>query len=459
MANSWFIFIVSLLACTYSISYIRRSYSLGDLASPHSLYAPLALIHFFLPGIFFSTGIAPPLVNSKHEDFLLAAVLFSFAGLVAIQAGSMLSNRTTHTRRWLGTPNTRCQVAWKDLRIIWVAIMLLVLGWASRFYVVEYDVYIQQARSSHQGIEGPFFTAIRMAELFPFYVLCIFSIRYWRPGTKVSYQWRWALYLILICELLYWLPSGRKEPVILAIVLPILIRYLRIRKLPSRQTIVVFILFVLLLFPIAFFYRYALEAGGGTGSAEDMAAAASKAFAKDRNIDYTPYEIVFGRLSLLEPVAGCIRIWELGIWEPMIGSSYALALTGIIPRFIWPDKPELHYGNDFGYVTGYLSAHDSITSISVTFVGESYLNFGVGGVMPLTVMGFLFGFVYSKIGASRRCETWLLLYSVCIPTILYIGGTFALYFGGLVKLIPFFYLMGLIMDRSVPANSKSNKPV
>jgi hypothetical protein len=446
------------MACAYSIDYVRRRYSRGDLASPHSLYAPLVLLHFFVPGVFYGTGIAPPLVNPAHEDFLLMAVIFSLAALIAVQVGSTYAIRGFGTYRSSATPLTHVQAEWKDSRIVWMAIGLLVLGWASRFYVIANDVYIQQARSGYQGIEGPFFTAIRMAELFPFYVLCLVSIRYWRPGLELSRLWRRALYASLIFEWLYWFPTGRKEPIILAVVLPLLIRYLRIGKLPSRRAIVAFLAFILLLFPLAFFYRYALEVGGGVGDAADMAAAAAEALANNKNYHLTPYEIVFGRLSLLEPVGACIRIWEYGIWEPMMGRSYVLALTGFIPRFIWPDKPELHYGNEFGFVTGYLSADNFTTSISVTFFGEAFLNFGLGGVIPLAAMGFLFGIVYRKIHTSNRQETWLLVYSVCLPTILYIGGTFALYFGGLIRLVPFFYLVGRLMDRYVPASPYSIRP-
>jgi hypothetical protein len=34
------------------------------------------------------------------------------------------------------------------------------------------------------------------------------------------------------------------------------------------------------------------------------------------------------------------------------------------------------------------------------------------------------------------------LYLIAIPTLLYVGGTFGLYFGGLIKIIPFYYMIG-----------------
>lgn len=440
--NNPIVFFVSLLACLYSISYLSRRFRYADLAAPHSLYTALAFLHFFLPGLLVGSGLAPDFVTSINSDYALMAVLFAFAGLIFVQTGSSFA---TNVRcKTVLTPPI--EIRWRAIRILLVTIVLLVLGWITRLYVIVNHAYLQYDRSTPGELEGPFYAALRMIELFPSYVICLLSIRYWRPGEHISYSWRNALYATVISELLYWLPSGRKEPIILAIALPLIIRYLQSNRLPSWHTVSAFVTFFVFLFPLAFFYRYALEVGGGTGDIADITRAVSEAFMSDSGGGKTPTEIIFGRLSLLEPLGACIRIWEHKIWEPMMGGSYAQALLGFIPRFIWPEKPDIHYGNDFGYVAGFISSDDIRTSISVTFFGEAYLNFGFGGLVPLTIMGFLFGVPYKNINASKRRETWLLVYSVMIPTILYVGGTFALYFGGLIKLLPFFYLVGRFME-------------
>jgi hypothetical protein len=42
-------------------------------------------------------------------------------------------------------------------------------------------------------------------------------------------------------------------------------------------------------------------------------------------------------------------------------------------------------------------------------------------------------------------QTWALIYAVTLPTILFCGGTFALYFGGILKTWTLFYFLAILM--------------
>ncbi len=445
--------LLAALSCAYALRYLYRSYRLRTLASPDSLYAALALQHFFIPGLLVGIGLAPAFVNASNQHFVLTAALFALMGLVAVQVGVKygLHARSIRFRRQRhpgGLP-----VQWRASRLLLVVVILLLLGWLTRLYIISSDAYFQIERTSQGQLEGPFFAAIRMIELFPLNVVCILAIRHWRDERTSSESWGRALWLSVMAEVLYWLPSGRKEPVILAVVLPFLIRYLRTGWLPSYRAMAVMLGLVAALFPIAFAYRYALEVSGTSIVTQDPVALIALTLGGSSEYGKSAGEIVFGRMSLLEPLAACIRALEGGVWKPMLGESYALALLGLVPRFLWPGKPDLHYGNEFGYFAGLVSIRDTATSISVTFFGESYLNFGFGGVLPLAVIGLIFGLIYKQTLFSRRHETALLVYAIALPTILYVGGTFALYFGGLLKSIPFYYLVGRFMEMR-PARSK-----
>ena len=152
----------------------------------------------------------------------------------------------------------------------------------------------------------------------------------------------------------------------------------------------------------------------------------------------------------MEPVSASIRLIKDGDWEPMLGSSYAEALLSLIPRVLWPGKPDLHYGTEFGHAAGFLSPGDWLTSISVTYFGEAFLNFAWGGLFPMFMMGMILGGVYRQLRVSVRQETWMLVFVIALPTVLYVGGTFALHFGGLIKLLPFFFLVGWMMESRPP---------
>lgn len=437
---------LSLLACLYSVVYLNGSYRKGDLVAPHSLYAFLTLLHFFLPGVLIGLGMAPDFSNIRNAEYVLLAIVFAFAGLIVVQLGSNFAVSGRFSTSGVPAVTSSATRPWKASKIFFVTVALLIIGWATRIYVIQSGAYLQIHRVEQGELEGPFYAAIRMVEFFPLHVICLLSIRYWRPGAHLSNYWHTAFYGCVISEILYWLPSGRKEGVVLAIVLPLLIRYMRMGKLPSWRAVSIFLGFLALLFPLTYLYRVALELGGGAGGMADISAAISEVIGGDNDYGKTPGEIIFGRFSLLEPLSACIRIWQDGIWSPMMGTSYAFALLGLIPRFVWPGKPDLHYGNEFGYVSGIISPSDTLTSISVTFFGESYLNFGFAGLLPLLIIGFLFGIFYKNINTSKHAETWLLVYAISIPTILYVGGTFALYFGGLIKLLPFYYVVGRFIE-------------
>lgn len=440
------VLLLSVFFSLFAIGYLYRCYKIGGLTSPHALYSFLVLLHFLLPGVLIGLNIAPSFVNLQNYEYVTQAVLYSGMALIAVQMGSSFAVSKRFFPEKTEKKHQAKSFQWLDFKIVIVTVALLGAGWLARIYTIQSDAYFQLARGINDNISDPFYAAIRMVEVFPLQVICILAIRHWRPNVNVSRFWRNYLYISIFLEAAYWLPSGRKEPLILAIVLPLIIRYMRTKKLPSRKFMSVFIASTIMLFPAMYFYRVTAEQSGGIYSFADIIAAVTGAAGDSSQFGKSGWDIIFGRFSLLEPVSACIRLLNDNVWEPFLGLSYLQGFMGFIPRLIWPGKPDLHYGNDFGYYAGYLSERDITTSVSVTFFGESFLNLGYFGIVPLLFIGFVFGYIFKKSIESKHIETWLLLYAVLIPTILYVGGTFALYFGGLIKLLPFFYVLGRVME-------------
>jgi hypothetical protein len=441
------LFAAALTTTVYSVSYLARVWPTGHLVSPSSLYAALTAIHFAIPGILLSLQDRSRFVNVLNEPYAVEAVMFSLLSLIAVQFGSLLANTNVGRRgsENLG-PVTR---PWNNRATVVVVAALILVGLITRIYVIESNAYFQITRTTQGELEGPFYVAIRMAEMFPLHALCILAIWYWRPGTLPPRRLFFTFLVVLFAELAYWLPTGRKEPVLLALLLPVLIRYFRLAKLPSAIEIGTLLVFGALLFPATFLYRVAMETTGiDNGVVETVIAAAELAETGSMTGDKTAGDLVVSRLELLESVCASVRLIREGGWEPMLGMSYMEVLLSFVPRVIWPSKPNLHYGTEFGHAAGFLSPGDWLTSISVTYFGEAYLNLGWLGLFPMFCMGLLLGLLYRQLRVSRHRETWLLVYIAAMPTILYIGGTFALNFGGLIKLLPFFYLVGRTMEIS-----------
>ena len=63
------------------------------------------------------------------------------------------------------------------------------------------------------------------------------------------------------------------------------------------------------------------------------------------------------------------------------GASYRPLLTAIVPRLVWRDKPEVHFGQVFGHRYRIIWPSDRITSSNVSWLIEMYANFGIVGVI------------------------------------------------------------------------------
>ncbi len=76
------------------------------------------------------------------------------------------------------------------------------------------------------------------------------------------------------------------------------------------------------------------------------------------------------------------------------GESYKNVPYMFIPRFLWPDKPEWKFWNEFGRTYGFLSSDDYQTSVGIGYLGEAYMNFGYLGMYACAMfMGLLIVFV------------------------------------------------------------------
>ncbi|HKV53601.1 MAG TPA: hypothetical protein VJN94_03070 [Candidatus Binataceae bacterium] len=76
------------------------------------------------------------------------------------------------------------------------------------------------------------------------------------------------------------------------------------------------------------------------------------------------------------------------------GATYYPILFKLVPRFLYPDKPQEVTGQTFGHRYGLLDAYNFQTSYNLPQLIESYINFGVGGVI---IVMFLLGMLYRAV--------------------------------------------------------------
>jgi hypothetical protein len=88
------------------------------------------------------------------------------------------------------------------------------------------------------------------------------------------------------------------------------------------------------------------------------------------------------------------------------GETYRPLLTAMIPRVLYPNKPEERFGTEFARRYGFTWQQDP-TTINVPWLTELYINFGPGGVtMGMAVFGLVLALLDQlfNAGAMRREE-------------------------------------------------------
>lgn len=118
-----------------------------------------------------------------------------------------------------------------------------------------------------------------------------------------------------------------------------------------------------------------------------------------------------------------------------MGQSYAVQACAPIPRFLWPGKPSLETGIMLARMRGEVDRRtgDAYYQRSPGLLGEMYLNFGLAGIIVLSMLGGWFVRGWDKI-PSR--------YEFSLPTMVFYGmGLVVLFFLGRSFTVAIFYPM------------------
>lgn len=414
------------------------------IASPAPLLGALTLLHFCLPALF-TCGMPDLFADPRSLPYLPAGLLLVGSSYLAFLLGAAWAERAGNMTRREPTV-----VHWSTWNVLVITVPLLVLGWLTRAFFVARGTYFQIDRTDSASLPEAFAAFLGQFELFPsfagLFVLLAFLGR-GRPLRRHELGLVTALYGL---ELVYWIPTGRKEQVLWSLLQPLLAAVLLRKRALPLAALLGLLAITAILVPAAYYYRLSMETTGQQQSVMTAINSALEGGVDQASKSRDPaWMLTLRRFNLAEPVAACVRLIETGTWQPLLGASYLDAITGLVPRLLWPDKPSLHYGNEFGYEGGFISATDTRTSISVTFIGESYLNFRWVGSVMFVFLGWTFSRVWQNSQSSPNRQTWVLVYLVMLPSLMYLGGTFAMYIGGLFKTVPFYYVLGRLAETRV----------
>lgn len=334
------------------------------------------------------TSVQAALGNVEQADIvpgLLVAQVALFCFAVGYARGSsLLSSVLSNLVSW-AIPTGR--LYWSPFLAVWIysigALGRLIQIATGRFSYLENPF---EAINAPSAIEQPLTMLASLAR----YGLILAALNrglYPNPISKGIFR------VLLVIELGFGLISGMKEEFLLTFLALLIIHSALTHRLPSKW-VVLGLAAALALVPINLAYREYLRASGvvrAPGEAvKQLPSIIDAVFLHGpplREIPGDSYQALRDRLREIDSIAVIVKETPRSI--PYAGPLRAASSTiaGLVPRFLWPDKPATTYGYEFGRA---YFGQQSFSSIAVTLPGDLYRYGGIGVVVVgMLMMGAL----------------------------------------------------------------------
>lgn len=184
---------------------------------------------------------------------------------------------------------------------------------------------------------------------------------------------------------------------------PLLALWYTRRKLPWPSLLAMLLILIFLVFPFYNTFRK-LDAGIPVGARMGLTWEVMRHWDFDEYSDRSVGAFKL-RVSLINSLAVVIR--DVPRWVPYArGETLFLpALSFFIPRVIWPDKPVMTMGRDFGEKFRVVHILDEKTWVSCTVPGELFWNFDLPGILfGMALWGVGMRFLYRRYGEAEGVD-------------------------------------------------------
>lgn len=318
----------------------------------------------------------------------------------------------------------------------YVIILFEALGWASRLLIIKLGLYLHaELGFSALKISGfnLFWQYLYIFSTLPTIIFIIVFIKNLNGSKNQSLKLLTTI--LFIIELIYFFPTGSKEKILMPIlfVLVILSVY---KKLDIKMLLLAAFFFIVFIFPFTNIFKLIYN-GRLLDNLFEAASIYFDGIFKNNSIltEETLFYILGQRLNYTEVVTNTIQNTPK-IWDFKLGFTYLTFFSAFIPRFLWIDKPEpgrlsFEFANDYGYNQSY----GDLTSVTMTRVGEAFINFGWFGAIVGFFLGVLYFFLYYYfLNRKKTSNLSILFYCYAFYTMINFESTLASDFSGLVKI-------------------------
>jgi hypothetical protein len=317
------------------------------------------------------------------------------------------------------------------------------VGFAGQLGMIAQDRLVTIARV---GV-SPVFSIIQQFAPVLLFSWALLWIQFWAGRlNRVQKAFLFAVAVPMVAIVLFGLLGG-KEMAIVFISYPAVAFWYARRKLPWRAMAAFALLGIFVVFPLYNTFRNqrsSLETGRRISQALESAAR----WDRDQFLDQS-VKAFMNRMSLVYCVGAILRDVPEAV-PYRYGDTLVLAPIGLfVPRILWPDKPTITIGREFGETFQLVNPVDDLTQISPTFTGEFYWNFDIPGVI---VGMFLFGAAlrvfYERFGAGRDVGPLRhAMYLGLLPTLIHFEANVATMIGVGVRVLLVLWLFLLFARR------------
>lgn len=371
------------------------------------------------------------LIYQSLYDYLVPALGLGVVAYLALVAGYELSFRR------LG-PSPLMTARLVGLKPV---LFLAGLGFAGQ----TAGIVIQRSLMVRRDISG---VLSGIQQLSPLFLAAWFLAWHTAWSSAVPRRGRFLGPMLLAPQVAYAIfgTIGGKEFTITLIAVPALAFWYARRKLPVKTLITVALLAIFVVFPLYNTFRLQNR---HLATAARLERTLNTAQDWDRS-DYmqASLEAFMSRVAVVTSPAAVIR--SVGRWvDYRHGETLASAVLSFVPRVVWPNKPVLTTGREFGTTFGLVNMLDRETQIACTLAGELYWNFGVPGVVGWAfLLGAVCRFIYQRFGFGGTDDG--IRKALYLPLLVQLAGSEAqqaLLLASLVKTIVLFYGAVWVLER------------
>ena len=222
----------------------------------------------------------------------------------------------------------------------------------------------------------------------------------WRRGRLHAWIAVPLLAILVPAIVLNRLETGFLTPLLMVLLFFFFARW-RVRQRPSLGLLAVALVSAVALYAAIASYRGAAEKEPQAGLAEKtrlLAEVTADVWDKPTLPNTPAVSSYYRRNRLVLPLQrlALVRVMsnvvertpsQVPYWR---GETYRLLLVSWIPRALWHGKPEERWGNAFGQRYGLLRDPSDKTSVNIPWIVETYVNFGVAGlIIGMTLIGVM----------------------------------------------------------------------